>query len=98
MDEKYMNEMYEYAQKIGAKQERLKDKRCTSEGIDCEIRIVKQGFQVYCDNKTYLCYTGEQLISYLISIGVSEKQLLDIQEMILFECYKRGMKFPKDLL
>lgn len=95
---KYFDEMYNYAKTIGARRERMKDSKGDLSGIDCEIRIVKEGFQVYHDNKTFLCYTGEQLVSYLKSIGMSERQLLDIQEMILKECMKRGMKFPKDLL
>ena len=66
--------------------------------IDCEIGLNKDGFQVYHDNKTFICQTGKQLITYLKLIGVSNSQLLDMQELLLKECMKRGMRFPKDMI
>lgn len=93
-----MDKYYRASIKIGARQERLKDKKLTDNDIECEITINKEGFCVRHDNKMFKCYNGIQLISYLQSINISERQLLDLQELILKECMRRGMEFPEGII
>ena len=95
----FLNEMFEYSKRIGAAKERAKD--CMNNDyteVDFEIRLNNKGFQVYHDNKTFICQTGKQLVTYLKSVGVSDMQLIDMQELLLNECMKRGMRFPKDII
>ena len=95
----YLNEIFEYSKRIGAAKERVKDYIDDDYAeVECEIRLNKAGFQVHHDNKIFICQTGMQLVTYLKSIGVSNSQLLDMQELLLKECMKRGMKFPRDII
>lgn len=96
---KFLNGMFNQAKRVGAAQERAKDYRIDEYvEVDFEINLNKNGFQVYHDNKTFMCHTGKQLIDYLKSVGVSDDQLLATQELLLKECMKRGMKFPIDII
>lgn len=94
----FLNDMFEQSKRIGAAQEREKDYSDEYIEVDFEINLNKNGFQVYHDNKTFMCQTGKQLVDYLRSMGASNGQLLDMQELLLKECLKRGMKFPIDLI
>ena len=95
----FLNEMFEYSKRIGAAKERAKDHMNDDYvEVDFQIGLSNKGFQVYYDNKTFICQTGKQLVIYLKSLGVSDIQLLDVQELLLNECMKRGMRFPKDII
>ena len=89
----FLNETFEEAKRIGAKQERAKDYGDEEYvEIEFEINFNKKGFQVYYDNKTFICQNGKQLIEHLKSLGASDGQLLQIQEMLLKERLKRKLK------
>lgn len=95
----YLDKMFESAKKIGAKQERLKDsKEEELDEIEIHIAILTDGFQVYQDNKTFICQTGEQLVNYLSTLPISEVHLLEVYDILLSECMKYGIDFPTDLI
>lgn len=95
----YLDRMYESAKKIGAKQERLRDnKKEEPDDIEFHIAILADGFQVYQDNKTFMCQTGEQLVNYLSTLPISESHLLEVYETILLECMKHDIDFPTHLI
>ena len=95
----YLNKMFEQAKRIGATKERLKDyKNKDNAEIELHIAICNDGFHVYQKNKTFMCQTGEQLISYLKTMEISKRQMLEIQELLLSECMKLGIEFPTDLI
>lgn len=95
----YLDRMFESAKKIGAAQERLKDSEQEEpDEIEFHISILTSGFQVYQDNKTFICQTGEQLVNYLKTLPISKSHLLEIYDTILFECMKYEIDFPTDLI
>ena len=95
----YLDEMFEDASKIESTQGKLKDSKQTERNeIELHIAICTDGFHVHQEHKTFVCQTGEQLVSYLKTMSIPKSQLLELHDLLLSECMKYEIDFPTNLI